>query len=110
MGMSTCSNFKLAQGHSDIDLSQVNVRFSHWRNRRAVIQYTPLTGMDPGHHSGLINPLEGKQAHITLIDWGTQSGILDVAPLAACLFSLIWWVVCWHQYELEAMLLELCFS
>lgn len=103
-----CSNLIISpQGPTNADQTQVGVRFCLWRNALAVIQYAPLTGMGPGAHSGLTKPFDREEAHNTLLDWGTQTGLIGAAALAGYLTWLLWQVVRRRYYELAAMLLAL---
>lgn len=105
-----CSDVK-PQSPSDADRSQENIRLCLWRNGVAAIQYAPFTGLGPGPHSGFQKPFEGREAHNTLIDWGTQTGVIGVAVLLAYLLWVLWQVARRGQYELTAMILALyCFA
>jgi O-antigen ligase len=67
--------------------------------------------MGPGAHSGLKDPFEGVEAHNTLLDWGTQTGLPGMAALAAYFIWVFWRVARRRQYELTAMLIALyCFA
>jgi O-antigen ligase len=91
--------------------NQASVRFCLWRNGLAAIQYAPLTGLGPGPHSGLVKPFEGVEAHNTLLDWGSQTGLVGMVALVAYWVWLLWRVARQRRYELVAMLLALyCFS
>ena len=96
---------------TNADRSQVNIRLCLWRNALAAIQYAPLTGMGPGPHAGFIKPFDGEEAHNTLLDWGTQVGLVGAAALVGYLAWLLWQVMRRRYYELGAMLLALyCFA
>lgn len=49
---------------------------------------SPLFGLGPGAFSGLQRPFQGSEAHNSLIDWGTNTGLVGVAALLA----LVGWV------------------
>lgn len=116
-GVATAIITKLSQG---TELSQrterkdpyeVGLRIDLIYNSLAAIQFSPLTGLGPGAHSGFTKPFAGEEAHNTLLDWGTQTGLVGMAALAAYLVWLLWQVGRGRQYELTAMLLSLyCFS
>jgi O-antigen ligase len=93
------------------DQNQVGIRLCLWHNALVAIQYSPLTGMGPGPHSGFIKPFDGEEAHNSLLDWGTQAGLVGVAALVGYLTWLLWQVMRRRHYELVAMLLALyCFA
>lgn len=107
-GTGACSNLMgLPKSSTNADQNQVSIRLCLWRNALAVIQYAPLTGMGPGPHSGFIKPFDGEEAHNTLLDWGTQTGLLGAAALTGYLAWLLWQVMRRRYYELGAMLLSL---
>lgn len=102
---------ELSQSTVRDDPHEVGLRIDLWRNSLAAIQFSPLTGLGPGAHSGFTKPFAGKEAHNTLLDWGTQTGLVGMAALAAYLVWLLWQVARRRQYELMAMLLALyCFA
>ncbi len=112
-GGDACSEAGLPKSRSESDErpSQASVRLCLWRNGLKAIQYAPLTGMGPGPHSGFITPFSGQEAHNTLIDWGTQTGVAGMVALVTVLAWLLWQVARRRQYELTAMLLALyCFA
>lgn len=91
--------------------NQASVRLCLWRNALVVIQYAPLTGFGPGPHSGLVKPFQGEEAHNTLLDWGSQTGLIGLAALVTYSGWVLWRVARQRRYELVAMLLALyCFS
>lgn len=49
---------------------------------------SPLFGLGPGAFSGLQGPFQGSEAHNSLIDWGTNTGLVGMAALLA----LVGWV------------------
>jgi O-antigen ligase len=53
-------------------------RFTLWLNGLAAIVQSPLVGFGPGPFSGLSGPLEGEEAHNSLIDWGMSTGVTGV--------------------------------
>ena len=104
----TCSNLMgTPENPINADQNQVSIRLCLWRNALTAIQYAPLTGMGPGPHSGFIKPFEGEEAHNTLLDWGTQTGLVGAATLVGYLTWLLWQVMRCRHYELVAMLLAL---
>lgn len=93
------------------EYNQASVRFCLWRNALGVIEYAPLTGLGPGPHSGIVKPFDGWEAHNTLLDWGSQTGLFGMGALLAYWLWVLWEVMRRHRYELVAMLLALyCFS
>lgn len=105
-GTGAC-NQGLVQNLSVVPQNQISIRLCLWRNGLGAIQYAPLTGLGPGPHSGLVEPFEGEEAHNTLLDWGTQTGLVGMVVLLAYLLWLLWQVARQRQYELVAMLLAL---
>jgi len=84
---------------------QIGTRLDLWRNAIAAIQYAPLTGMGPGIHSGFTQPFGGQEAHNTLLDWGTQAGLIGVLTLVGYLTWILIQVTRRRHYELVALLL-----
>jgi O-antigen ligase len=68
-------------------------RFTLWLNGLAAIAHSPLVGFGPGPFSGLTGPLEGEEAHNSLIDWGMSTGgigmLLHLALWGWCLWRAI---------------------
>jgi O-antigen ligase len=108
----TCSNLMgTPKNPIKADQNQVNIRLCLWRNALTAIQYAPLTGLGPGPHSGFTKPFDGEEAHNSLLDWGTQAGLVGAAALVGYLTWLLWQVARRRFYELAAMLLALyCFA
>jgi hypothetical protein len=46
-----------------------------------------LIGYGPGCYSGLERPLEGSEAHNTLVDWGTNAGVIG---MVAMILLIVW--------------------
>jgi hypothetical protein len=65
-------------------------RFALWLNGLAAIAQSPLVGFGPGAFSGLSGPLQGIEAHNSLIDWGMSTGavgmLLHIALWGWCLW------------------------
>lgn len=101
----------IPKASSKADETQAGTRFCLWRNAIVVTRYAPLTGLGPGPHSGIVKPFEGIEAHNTLLDWGTQTGIVGAVALLTYLAWLLWKVMLSRSFEMVAMLLALyCFS
>lgn len=69
------------EGHQGPD------RVAAWRGGIAVILDSPVFGKGPGTHSTEYMSLNGIEAHNTIIDWGTNTGMVGIA---AYLGLLLW--------------------
>lgn len=58
--------------------NQGPARIALWKNGIAAISASPFVGFGPGSHSGFGQPFQGYEAHNTLIDWGTSTGMIGV--------------------------------
>lgn len=107
-----CSNeMEVPKASTSADQMQVGTRFCLWRNAIVATRYALVTGLGPGPHSGIVRPFEGVEAHNTLLDWGTQTGVIGIVILFAYLVWLLWQVTRSRYFELVAMMLALyCFS
>lgn len=63
------------------DRTQVQDRVTLWVNGIKAVTYSLWVGNGPGHYSGFEGPFQNKEAHNTLIDWATQTGILGTGLL-----------------------------
>lgn len=108
----TCSNLMgTPKNPINADQDQISIRLCLWRNALTAVEYAPLTGLGPGPHSGFTKPFDGEEAHNTLLDWGTQAGLVGTAALVGYLTWLLWQITRRRFYELAAMLLALyCFA
>lgn len=65
------------------------VRLALWRNGVKAMSLSPVVGLGPGRHSGLVRPHTGSEAHNSFVDWGTSTGVAG----AALLIGLYLWVL-----------------
>ena len=70
------------------DGGQGSVRYTLWINGVLPLLDSPLIGYGPGAWSGLHEPLEGHEAHNTLIDFANSAGIIA----SVMLFGMIGFV------------------
>jgi O-antigen ligase len=104
----TCSGVTgTAQKYGWESHAQVCARFCLWINAIEKIKSAPLTGYGPGSHSGISSPNEAQEAHNTLLDWGTQTGVFGIAAMLAWMLWILWMVVQRKRYELAGMLIGL---
>lgn len=89
------------------DGNQVNVRYALWHNALSAISRSPVVGLGPGAHSGICGPFNGKEAHNTLLDWGTQAGVLGLIILLAYGGSIFYHVARQGDVVLVGMLISL---
>lgn len=54
-------------------------RFDLWANGIIAGMDSPMFGLGPGNHSGFGGPHQGSEAHNSLIDWFTISGIVGLS-------------------------------
>jgi hypothetical protein len=76
-----------------MERGQGAVRFVLWMHGLQAMLLSPYTGFGPGAHSGLLGPLQGKEAHNSLLDWGTSTGftgLLLLITLFLVLFRPVW--------------------
>jgi hypothetical protein len=73
----------------DTHLKKDSVRMALWKHGLGAISKSPIVGFGPGHFSGLDSSFQNDEAHNTLIDWGTDTGIVGVAALIAWLAVII---------------------
>lgn len=66
----------------------LSVRTSLLLHGLMALERSPLFGLGPGSFSGLEGPFQGSEAHNTLVDWGTNTGILGMAALSV----LVLWI------------------
>jgi O-antigen ligase len=66
---------QLTQGGQD------SVRTILWENGVAAWQYSPFFGNGSGGWSGLGGPFQGMEAHNSIIDWLTITGIFGLLPI-----------------------------
>jgi O-antigen ligase len=69
------------------------IRLILWFNGIRALLASPVVGLGPGAHSGLLGPFEDKEAHNSMIDWATSTGLiglLALAILAWALFRPVW--------------------
>jgi len=57
---------------------QGSARIAFWTNGIYPIKQSLLFGWGPGAYSGLSESFSNGEAHNTIIDWGTQTGILGI--------------------------------
>ena len=75
-------NFALQYGNQDVD------RYMVWHNGLLAWEEHPIIGNGPGAWSGFSGPYQGMEAHNTIIDWLSMSGILGGFAYVALLFFL----------------------
>lgn len=91
----------------DADHNQGSVRSSLWYHAIAAIRRSPIVGFGPGAHSGFQGPFGGEEAHNTLLDWTTQTGVLGLLILALYLGWIFYTVAHYGNRPLTGMLLGL---
>jgi len=64
---------------------QGDVRVLLWRHGIEALFASPIVGLGPGGHSGVAAPFSGAEAHNSLIDWGTNTGIVGLVAYVALL-------------------------
>ncbi|MEJ5363538.1 MAG: O-antigen ligase family protein [Desulfosoma sp.] len=67
---------------------QGHIRIILWENGMKAILSSPLVGLGPGSHSGLVGPYGGSEAHNSLIDWGASAGFLGIAAYLTLMASM----------------------
>ena len=67
---------------------QDDTRFALWENGWLATLEKPLVGWGPGNWSGTNAPLEFTEAHNSVIDYVSSSGLIGAFVLAACLAVL----------------------
>ena len=67
--------------------NQGSVRLEIWKNALEAIMGSPFVGWGPGAHSGIHFPHGDFEAHNSLLDWGTSTGLIGVFTL---LLLIIW--------------------
>lgn len=67
---------------------KISLRLALWKNGLGAIAASPWVGLGPGAHSGPSSPFNGYEAHNSLIDWGTNSGLLGITLFS----SLVLWL------------------
>jgi hypothetical protein len=75
---------RVVEGSYD-EFGQGEDRMRLWSHGLDAIQRSPVVGFGPGAYSGQTGPLQGGEAHNSLIDWGMSTGILGVALHVALL-------------------------
>lgn len=73
---------QLQQGGQDTDRTLL------WRHGWMAWQHSPLFGNGPGAWSGLGAPFQGLEAHNSLIDWLSISGLFGFVPIALIIVQL----------------------
>ena len=71
------------------EMSRRSVRFALWKHGIDALLTSPVVGLGPGAYSGITKPFDGIEAHNSLIDWGTNTGIVGVVLFAALILSLL---------------------
>ncbi len=56
-------------------------RITRWAYGLEAVAQSPVVGFGPGSFSGPVGPFSGQEAHNTLIDWATSSGLVGLAAL-----------------------------
>jgi hypothetical protein len=56
---------------------QADVRINLWVNGLIAFLYSPLFGLGPGAHSGIISPMSGSEVHNSFIDMLTMFGVFS---------------------------------
>jgi O-antigen ligase len=74
---------------------QGSLRVTLWKNGLTAIFSSPLFGLGPGAHSGSTAPFLDFEAHNTLIDWGSSSGIVGIIAYISILGWIAWQV--WNK-------------
>lgn len=87
--------------------NQVGTRYTLWYNAVVALERSPIFGLGPGAHSGFSGPFGGEEAHNTLLDWGSQAGILGLLLLLACSGWIFFTVVRSRHVSLGGMLIAL---
>jgi O-antigen ligase len=68
---------------------QGSVRITLWENGIKAIGASPVVGLGPGAHSGLLNPFGGAESHNTWIDWAAATGLAGIAAYIALLAAIL---------------------
>jgi O-antigen ligase len=61
--------------------NQAGIRLTLWQHALEAWQMSPLFGLGPGPHSGYVSPLEEVEAHNTMLDWLSASGLIGLTGL-----------------------------
>lgn len=87
--------------------NQASVRYALWSHALSAVRRSPSIGFGPGAHSGFQGPFGGEEAHNTLVDWATQSGLLGLSILLSYLGWIFYMVARSGSRSLTGMLLGL---
>lgn len=82
------------------DGNQGSLRMTLWKNGITAISYSPLFGLGPGAHSGITRPFLDFEAHNTVIDWGSSSGIVGIIAY----ISLLGWIA-WQAWKKQSFIM-----
>jgi O-antigen ligase len=67
------------------DREQGALRVQLWRHGLEAISESPVVGLGPGAHSGVLAPHQGSESHNSLIDWTASTGLVGMSLLGALL-------------------------
>lgn len=90
-----------------VQTNDVDVRRRLLRHGWEALLSSPVLGLGPGAFSGLDRPFQGSEAHNSLIDWGTNTGMVGMAALIALLGWLALQLLRGGQWALLAGLVAL---
>lgn len=97
----------LSMSHMYYQDDELTIRANLVVNGLRAIQASPVFGLGPGCHSGLDEPFQGSEAHNTLVDWGTNAGVVGMLALLGLVAWLARRLLLTGHYSLLAGLLAL---